>query len=384
MNVVDRISDSLREQTGRVQNNAGFKRMLSMVSSLDITNEYGNTEKQASKRLLSKVKTAFYSVYHIIARSQDTIIDKLRGIKKSLNATTIPLPLGAYKDDSIRDRAFGPIFVERVFLLILITSHPKASSRRDLIRKTWAGTSKSKYLTGLPAKSTNVSPTYPQSTIYCVFTVGFANDAGIDRYVERESNRFGDILRINKRESYRNLVEKIQGSFEWALSVKPQYILKADDDVYVNMPKLISWLHSPRIPPKIYAGFVHYRAFIQRDPSHRWFVSRSLFPEGRFPPYCGGPFYLFSGNILQKIHKASLKQKRFAVEDAYFGVLARRIGIRPFDVGRTLWFWDKELDLTSTSWTNTRLRNTAVIGDGITDSGIQYLHERYKKIKQRR
>ncbi|EDO45482.1 predicted protein, partial [Nematostella vectensis] len=174
---------------------------------------------------------------------------------------------------------------------------------------------------------------YRDLNIYCLFSVGFSGDVELDQRMENESFEYGDILRVDQKESYKNLVGKVQDSFKWALRVQPKYILKADDDVYVNFPRLLNWLHEPSIPEKLYAGFVHHRAFIHRNPSSKWYVSKKDFPEKYFPNYCAGPFYIFSGNILKDVHMESLKKPRFQVEDAYFGWLARSVGVTPLDMG---------------------------------------------------
>lgn len=338
--------------------------------------EFVFTSKEANKR--SNKQGFLSSIGESISDTTGAISE---WIKTIISERFVADPPPSYlTNGEVKDKPFAPQIREQVFLLILITSHPKASSRRTLIRKTWAGTIDSKGLKGKAAKSTKTGSS--NKNVYCVFTMGFSNDVHLDKHVETEFYKFGDIIRVDSKEEYKNLVTKIWGAFGWAIGVHPKYVLKADDDVYVNIPQFINWLKTPELPANLYAGFVHYRAFVYRNHGSRWFVSRVEFPASHFPNYCAGPFYVFTGSFLKKLYANSQRFKRFQVEDAYFGVVAKSVGLKPYHAG-SAFLLDNNLHNTLTRIPDSRFKELCVLGHGLLEREIEFIHGRYVKIAEK-
>ena len=114
-----------------------------------------------------------------------------------------------------------------------------------------------------------------------------------------------------------------------------QFIVKVDDDVYLHVPKMIWWLKTSSLPENLYAGCVQYGARIIRNPTHKWFVSEQFLNDSWFPPYCNGPFYILSKSALLELLKVSSNEglsTPFPLEDAYIGILAKRVGIAPLQL----------------------------------------------------
>ena len=59
-----------------------------------------------------------------------------------------------------------------------------------------------------------------------------------------EKEKFMDIVELDIKEKYKNLVNKITGLFQWVYvhCNNPEYILKVDDDVFLNSYLLINYL----------------------------------------------------------------------------------------------------------------------------------------------
>ncbi|NXO00604.1 B3GT4 galactosyltransferase, partial [Rhinopomastus cyanomelas] len=90
-----------------------------------------------------------------------------------------------------------------------------------------------------------------------------------------ESRRFGDLLQGPFADSYPTLVHKTLFLLRWAAARCPgaSFVLKADDDVFVNLPALTGYLRRAfRSLPPLYLGRVHWRVPAQRDPRHRHHV----------------------------------------------------------------------------------------------------------------
>ncbi|NXW89576.1 B3GT4 galactosyltransferase, partial [Alopecoenas beccarii] len=88
-----------------------------------------------------------------------------------------------------------------------------------------------------------------------------------------ERQRHGDLLQGPFGDTYANLTLKTLLLLRWAASRCPgsRFVLKADDDVFVNVPALTRHLRS-QPPRRLYLGRVHWWVRPQRDPRARHHV----------------------------------------------------------------------------------------------------------------
>ncbi|NXP03529.1 B3GT4 galactosyltransferase, partial [Thinocorus orbignyianus] len=91
-----------------------------------------------------------------------------------------------------------------------------------------------------------------------------------------EARRHGDLLQGPFPDTYGGLLLKTLLLLRWAASRCPQasFLLKADDDVFVNTPALMSYLIKHGEDP-LYLGRVHWGVRPQRDPRSRHHVPPS-------------------------------------------------------------------------------------------------------------
>jgi len=258
-------------------------------------------------------------------------------------------------------------------LLIIINTIPSKFERREILRETWAKQT---------TFSIDASESNNMVTIGYFFTIGFDGNSSVDTPIEREADIHKDILRLNLNETYQGIVTKILHTFEWVanLSMKPHFIAKADDDVYIKVPDLARWLQENAPPPaKLYAGHVHKgtHSRVRRSPDSPWYVNRSQYEHDYFPDYCAGPFYVVSSNVLEGIVNASKGSKAlagvFPVEDAYIGVLLKQIGIKPKKMGRSLFNWNRRTNEFVLKGKR-KFPSSIVLGDSLSSEAIQKLH----------
>ncbi|KAJ8298250.1 hypothetical protein KUTeg_024781 [Tegillarca granosa] len=109
-----------------------------------------------------------------------------------------------------------------------------------------------------------------------------------------------------------------------------KYIVKADDDIFLNIFAAIEYLVS-QIYEKDYAIMCHLKEAdtspIMRDPKSKWYVPKEVF-EGRkhYPRFCSGYAVIFTANLVPFLYKASFDAPYFAVDDAYlFGLLLGKV-----------------------------------------------------------
>ncbi|NXR77274.1 B3GT4 galactosyltransferase, partial [Pycnonotus jocosus] len=96
------------------------------------------------------------------------------------------------------------------------------------------------------------------------------------REVVAESRQHGDILQGHFGDSYANLTVKTLLLLRWARACceAAPFLLKADDDVFVNVPAVATYLATwpGGAPPRLYLGRVHWGVAPNRDPRSRHHV----------------------------------------------------------------------------------------------------------------
>lgn len=227
------------------------------------------------------------------------------------------------------------------FLLILVCTAPEHLNQRNAIRASWGAIREARGF-----------------RVQTLFLLGKPRRQQLAD-LSSESAAHRDILQASFQDSYRNLTLKTLSGLNWVNKYCPmaRYILKTDDDVYVNVPELVSELiqrggpseqwqkgkeaqeettaiheeHRGQAVPLLYLGRVHWRVRPTRTPESRHHVSEELWPEnwGPFPPYASGTGYVLSISAVQLILKVASRAPPLPLEDVFVGVSARRGGLAP-------------------------------------------------------
>lgn len=238
-----------------------------------------------------------------------------------------------------------------VNILILICSSPHGKKHKDIrnsIRNTWASCKTSKYKCKL------------------VFFLGQTSD-NIDNVIEAE--HYKDMLIFKYYDTYDHITDKLLATFDWIakLNVLPKYILKADDDVFINIDHLHDTLQNIK-EPYFYGGII-WIGKVQRSGRHA--VAYSDYEELYYPPFCKGLFYVFSGALIPKLLEASHKITVFGIDDAYIGVLMDSLNV----TATSMDFLHVHKYFTS-YLPNFVLQTYFGVGDGLTPEQIKYFHEK--------
>ncbi|XP_063850321.1 beta-1,3-galactosyltransferase 5-like [Scylla paramamosain] len=191
--------------------------------------------------------------------------------------------------------------------MIPIASYSLASRRR--IRNTWGNRA--------AAESTGMMT---------VFVLGVTNNIQYQQLIEEESQTYHDIIQVNFIDSYRNLTLKTLTILHWTKTYCPgaSWLLKSDEDIFVNPFALRNIVAN-----HTQAGFV---CFLNRflwvcrkgkNCPQKWAVSSQEYQHSIYPPYCLGPAYAISSNMVRKVFTDANKTHPFVMEDVYFtGILA--------------------------------------------------------------
>lgn len=236
------------------------------------------------------------------------LLSKLNAHERQLELATDPLPQSA--------KCIDPIF-----LAIFVASSPTGFIRRNTIRGTWASTHAIDKLK-LNGKN-NWKGESASSIMKVVFLIGKTDDEEVSKLLKKEAEVFGDIVFGQLQENYRNLTMKTRLGLKWAgFYCRAKYILKTDDDVFINAVPLINWLQAqPRT--KFYSGWCNFNSPVVRDPNNKWFISQEDFSGSNYPGYCLGGGYVMSADVVERILAISYGRKLFPMEDLYVGLMIK-------------------------------------------------------------
>ncbi|XP_052405236.1 beta-1,3-galactosyltransferase 2-like [Carassius gibelio] len=202
------------------------------------------------------------------------------------------------------------------FLVLLIEVEPKKTDARDAIRKTWANESVAGGLGFIR-----------------LFFIGVNQDSKLQHTIEKESHRYHDIIQQDYRDTYNNLTLKTLMGMYWITKYCPEakYVMKTDSDMFVNTQYLIKELLKPRGQPKqrYFTGHLMPDMSPHRNKESKWYMPREVYPGRRYPTFCSGTGYVFSGDLAQKIYVTSLTIPRLHLEDVYVGKCLAKLKIEP-------------------------------------------------------
>uniref|UniRef100_A0A8C0C1M3 Hexosyltransferase n=1 Tax=Buteo japonicus TaxID=224669 RepID=A0A8C0C1M3_9AVES len=150
--------------------------------------------------------------------------------------------------------------------------------------------------------------------------------------LEEESLLHHDILQQDFLDTYNNLTLKTLMGMEWVSKHCPNasYVVKADRDVFLNLGYLVRQF---LIPPKknFMTGHIYRNTGPLRNKGYKWYVPHEVYPNNTYPPYCGGPGYVLSGDLASKIYSVAQTLSVINMEDAFMGICLHALGISVTD-----------------------------------------------------
>jgi len=233
-------------------------------------------------------------------------------INKESFSPAAEVPFSTAKEDTLPHRTYlisRTRYTQTLFLLILVATAPDNIDRRKAIRKTWASD---------PSMKVRWKT---------MFLIGQAKNSIQEEYLEAESLMYNDLIRGAQRDTYQNLTLKTQMGLEWAAKYCDfQFVMKADDDVFVNPYRLMGYLGNPVTPKtKLYLGYVRRSAVPHRQGKYG--VSMEAYNKTRYPKFCGGVGYVLSSDLVLKMVQMFDAKKPLNLEDVYIGTLVERLGV---------------------------------------------------------
>lgn len=220
------------------------------------------------------------------------------------------------------------------FLVLLISAEPGQFDARNAIRQTWGNESVvgglgfvRLFLLGMAGGGGGVfggsSPGSADS----------GSSSSLQIAIEEESRRHHDIIQQEYHDTYYNLTIKTLMGMNWVATHCPgaRYVMKTDSDMFVNTEYLITKLLRPDVPPRTdyFTGYLMRGYAPNRNRDSKWYMPPELYSSERYPIFCSGTGYVFSGDMAGKIYSASLGIRRLHLEDVYVGICLAKLRIDP-------------------------------------------------------
>ena len=180
---------------------------------------------------------------------------------------------------------------------------------RRIIRQTW----------GFPG-------TTGDSPVALIFFVGSARSEeppSVQDNMLKEFREHQDIIQGDYIDNYHNLTIKTLSMLQWVLEScqNVKYIVKADDDIYVNIPLLIDVLKTvsqKRYDKPFIIGCSLDHAPPIRNRTSKWYVSRTEYGGEEYPRYVeGGCGYAMTTTAARAIRQVSHVTPLMSMEDVY-------------------------------------------------------------------
>ncbi len=202
-----------------------------------------------------------------LQESNSDIVERQRNVVSSLIPDLTWLKkLGKEALSTIPVRS--PNCSRSVFLTVLVTSSPAHFEQRNAIRSSWGKVHHSDKNENL---FSGVLGSYgPKHVIKTVFLLGRSTTNEIQALVNKEMEIYDDIVFGEFEDNYENLVYKTRLGLTWAYSKCPSsYVLKTDDDVFVNVRQLLRWIVRS-VERNFYTGWCNYRSKVSRNKLSKW------------------------------------------------------------------------------------------------------------------
>ncbi|XP_062569707.1 beta-1,3-galactosyltransferase 1-like [Saccostrea cucullata] len=232
-----------------------------------------------------------------------------RESKDNVQITSYKLVQAYVNAGIIRSFSTKPVTCDNkdVFLLIIVHSSVSNFEKRNAIRNTWGNVS-------------NV-----EKPILVKFLLGKSKEDTQQDLATTENRIYNDILFENIIETYENLTRKSIAMLRWASMNchRVRYLLKVDDDIFLNLPRLLNEVTKNPTENSI-TGCKVKDSTPFRFPINKWTVSRTQYKEDYYPDYIAGTAYLISGDILHNLYMATQKVPYFIFEDIYITGLCRQ------------------------------------------------------------
>lgn len=203
-----------------------------------------------------------------------------------------------------------PKFGKDTKLLLAVISAPSHKDHRRHIRRTWGHFSTRK-------------------DVSLMFLIGSSSDKSHNRYIDVENDLYDDVIRVNFQDSYDNLTLKTISMLMWADDYCPKasFVLKIEDDVYLNVDRLLNYIE--KLDPKersIHGWVESWKP--NRNPKSQNYISYQQYQSDEAIKFAKSPAYLLPQQIIKELYEEALNYKYIQIEDVFItGIVRNKLKI---------------------------------------------------------
>ncbi|XP_033894173.2 lactosylceramide 1,3-N-acetyl-beta-D-glucosaminyltransferase-like [Acipenser ruthenus] len=213
---------------------------------------------------------------------------------------------------------------QNVLLVLFVKTSPENLERRQAIRSTWGN---EKYI-----------HSELKANVKVVFALGVHKHPlerkVFQRHLEREDRQYGDLIQQDFTDAFHNLTLKLILQFKWAHMYcrHAKFVMSADDDIFIHVPNLVKYLQDldQRGVRDLWIGRVHRGAPPVRIKESKYYVPHEMYQWWSYPDYTAGAAYVVSGDVADKIYRASMTlNTTIYIDDVFMGICANKVGVIP-------------------------------------------------------
>ncbi|XP_041452277.1 beta-1,3-galactosyltransferase 5-like isoform X1 [Drosophila obscura] len=312
------------ERSNKPEENEASLLYSNIEASRSMSTYSNQPQKLKLQKQLSKYPRHGFAFAHQKSTRPVTIVSSINGsssIQTSSAAPALPLPttvltMEVYEPGHLNE----DIDMQRICmhkgvflrLLILITSAQSHFMARMSIRQTWMHYAS-------------------RRDVGMAFVLGSTANVTLNESINQENNIYRDMIRGHFIDSYFNLTLKTISMLEWTDTQCPsvKFILKTDDDMFINVPKLLDFVDARHEDMRsIYGRLAKYWRPV-RNRKSKYFVSHKSYSGMQYPPFTTGPAYLLTGDIVHELYMQSLHTYYMQLEDVFItGIVAKSLKIK--------------------------------------------------------
>ena len=200
----------------------------------------------------------------------------------------------------------------RFKLVVLVSTHALHTGRRKLIRYYWGN--HSRWTTPFQWK--------------VIFVTGFFSSFQKIQ-LHAEADTYKDTLIESVKEDFYTLSFKVMLGLKWVqANLKYDFLLKCDDDVFVNIDRLMRLLLTTRDQ-----YFGQKMEFQPVEREGRYGVSVEEHPSPIYDPFCSGGGFVLSHLTVSRMIPFFNWVNPLKIDDAYIGKIVTKAGIKAIHYG---------------------------------------------------